>query len=285
MPVSRIGVIGLGLLGSAIAERLLDSDFDVLGFDVDSERVAGLASAGGSGAGSAEEVAAACRRVVLSLPDSRVVRAVLEGIPAQSLTGRLVMDTTTGAPSDAVAFGRMLHALEGHYLDTPIGGSSEQVRQRDAIVIAGGDAAALDRCLPVLECLGRRVFRAGGCGSGSTMKLAVNLVLGLHRAVLAEGLSFARHCGLSPAMALEILKAGPAHSVVMDRKGDRMLNQDFAPEARLSQHLKDVLLILAEGERHGARLPLSETHSALLRTARALGYGPADNSAVIKAYE
>lgn len=285
VPESRIGVIGLGLLGSAIAERLLASGFDVLGFDISTQRMASLDSAGGSRAESAAEVANACGHLVLSLPDSGVVRTVLEEIPFGCLAGRLVMDTTTGAPSDSVAFGRMLEAAGGHYLDTPVGGSSDQVRRQEAIVIAGGDDAALERCLPVLNCLGRRVFHVGPCGSGSSTKLVTNLVLGLNRAVLAEGLSFAKRCGLSPKGTLEVLKAGPAHSVAMDRKGHRMLSEDFAPEARLDQHLKDVLLILAEGERHGSKLPLSETHSMLLRAASALGFGGADNSAVIKAFE
>lgn len=285
MPAESIGLVGLGLLGTAIAERLLASGFAVLGFDKEEERLANLVMIGGEPVGSATEVARSCMRLVLSLPDSTVVRGVLEGIDAAALSGRLVMDTTTGAPEDAAAFGRILEARGGRYLDTAIGGSSDQVRRREAIVIAGGDADALDRCMPVVKCLGRKVFHAGPCGSGSSMKLVLNLVLGLNRAVLAEGLSFASRCGLSPDQALDILKAGPAHSRAMDRKGAKMLREEFSAEARLSQHLKDVHLILAEGQRHGARLPLSEQHAALLEIAEAMGFGTADNSAVIKAFD
>ncbi len=285
MPAESIGLVGLGLLGTAIAERLLASGFAVLGFDKEEERLANLVTIGGEPVGSATEVARSCMRLVLSLPDSTVVRGVLEEIDAAALSGRLVMDTTTGAPEDAAAFGRILEARGGRYLDTAIGGSSDQVRRREAIVIAGGDADALDRCVPVVKCLGRKVFHAGPCGTGSSMKLVLNLVLGLNRAVLAEGLSFASRCGLSPDQALDILKAGPAHSRAMDRKGAKMLGEEFSAEARLSQHLKDVRLILAEGQRHGARLPLSEQHATLLEIAEAMGFGTADNSAVIKAFD
>lgn len=285
MPADRIGLIGLGLLGSAIAERLHACGFSVHGFDIDNQRLAAFSRSGGESGESVEDVVRTCDRIVLSLPDSTVVTGLLEAIDPACLAARHVMDTTTGAPEDAAAFGRILEAAGGHYLDTTIGGSSDQVRRHEAIVIAGGDSGALDRCMPVLRCLGCRVFHTGECGSGSSMKLVLNLVLGLNRAVLAEGLSFAQRCGLSPDQALEILKAGPAYSQAMDRKGRKMLREEFLPEARLSQHLKDVRLILAEGQRHAARLPLTEQHAALLEAAEDMGFGSADNSAVIKAFD
>ena len=117
------------------------------------------------------------------------------------------------------------------------------------------------------------------------MKLVLNLVLGLNRAVLAEGLEFARASGIDPAVALEILKSGPAYSRAMEAKGEKMLTGDFEPEARLSQHLKDVRLILAYGEKLGAKLPLSALHRELLEAAETAGFGGADNSAIIKAFQ
>ncbi|MDA0207250.1 MAG: NAD-binding protein [Acidobacteria bacterium] len=131
----------------------------------------------------------------------------------------------------------------------------------------------------------RRTFFLGPCGSGSRMKLVLNLAPGLHRAVLAEALTFAKRCGLSREQALEILQAGPAYSKAMDIKGQKMLQENFEPEARLSQHLKDVRLILAAGERCDAKLPLSEVHRVLLESTQAASYGTSDNSAVIKAFE
>lgn len=113
----------------------------------------------------------------------------------------------------------------------------------------------------------------------------LNLVLGLNRAVLAEGISFAKSSGIDAALALEILKAGPAYSKAMDVKGKKMLSGDFAPEARLSQHLKDVGLILEQARKQGRSLPLSELHRTLLEKAEAAGYGAADNSAILKAWD
>lgn len=281
----RVGLIGLGLLGSAIAGRLLDSGYEVHGFDIDDARLGSLTALGGGALGSAEDVARRCDRLLFSLPDSNVSSDVLRSIERHLQEGTLVMDATTGSPDDAEAFGEVLAKRGCHYLDTTVGGSSDLVRRGEAIVIAGGDASALERCLPVLRTFARRVFLTGPCGTGARMKLVLNLVLGLHRAVLAEGLSLTSSFGLSREQALEVLRDGPAYSVAMDHKGEKMLRGDFAPQARLSQHLKDVRLILECAKSKGVRLPLSERHAALLERAESMGFGDADNSAVIKAFD
>jgi 3-hydroxyisobutyrate dehydrogenase len=117
------------------------------------------------------------------------------------------------------------------------------------------------------------------------MKLVVNLVLGLNRAVLAEGLTLARHLELDLPQTLAVLKAGAAYSTVMDAKGAKMLSGDFAPQARLSQHAKDVRLILAAAGQSGVDLPLSQVHRELLERALAAGLGELDNSAIFRAFE
>jgi 3-hydroxyisobutyrate dehydrogenase-like beta-hydroxyacid dehydrogenase len=151
-------------------------------------------------------------------------------------------------------------------------------------VLAGGSTRTFAMCRDVFDCFARQVFYVGPCGSGARMKLVVNLVLGLNRAVLAEGLAFARSVGVSPERALEILKTGAAYSHVMDTKGAKMLRGDFTPQAKLSQHLKDVRLILSLGKKSGAELPLSKLHRQLLERLEAAGCGTLDNSAIIKAF-
>jgi 3-hydroxyisobutyrate dehydrogenase-like beta-hydroxyacid dehydrogenase len=116
------------------------------------------------------------------------------------------------------------------------------------------------------------------------MKLVVNLVLGLNRAVLAEGLTFAQRIGIEPRQTLEVLMAGPAFSRIMETKGEKMLRGDFTAEARLAQHHKDVKLILDEAARSDTDLPLSTLHEALLAGLVAAGAGDLDNSAIIKAF-
>ena len=116
------------------------------------------------------------------------------------------------------------------------------------------------------------------------MKLVVNLVLGLNRAALAEGLAFAVACGIEPARALEVLRAGVSYSAVMDTKGPKMIAGDFSPQARLSQHLKDVAIILDVAAKANMLLPLSATHYEILERAEEMGLGPLDNSAIVQVY-
>jgi 3-hydroxyisobutyrate dehydrogenase-like beta-hydroxyacid dehydrogenase len=115
------------------------------------------------------------------------------------------------------------------------------------------------------------------------MKLVTNLVLGLNRAALAEGLAFAESLGLDAAASLRVLRSSAAYSRVMDTKGEKMVQGEYTPQARLSQHLKDVRLIRAAGTSAGAELPLSAAHKALLERAVEMGLGDLDNSAVIEA--
>ncbi len=128
------------------------------------------------------------------------------------------------------------------------------------------------------------IFHCGPPGAGAKMKLVFNLVLGLNRAALAEGIAFAEACSLPPELTLEILQAGPAASTIMQRKGPKMLAREYTPEARLAQHHKDVRLILAEAAKAGIDLPLSTAHEAILQRAEALGFAESDNSALIEAY-
>jgi 3-hydroxyisobutyrate dehydrogenase-like beta-hydroxyacid dehydrogenase len=195
-----------------------------------------------------------------------------------------ILDTTTGDPNDVESHAARLATRGVYYLDCEIGGSSRQAASGEAIVICGGDPQAFAGCQEILAAIGSNVFHTGPPGSGTRMKLALNIAIGLHRAVLAEALTFAERNGLDPALALRILKSGPAYSRAMDVKGAKMLSSDFTPEARLAQHLKDVRIILETGRQTGAHLPLSALHEQLLLQAVDLGLGASDNSAVIESF-
>ena len=280
-----LGLIGLGLVGSVLAERFQIAGFDVHGYDIDPAARLALAERGGTAHSTSSEVAKTCRRIVLSLPTTAIVQTVLAEIGPALQPGDILLDTTTGEPDTMAALGRSLAGRGIHYLDATIAGSSAQVRTGDVIVMLGGDCAAATACGDLVRAFAKRSYHLGPCGSGARMKLVVNLVLGLNRAVLAEGLAFAKACGVDPAAALELLAAGPTFSRVMETKGQKMLSHDFEPQARLSQHLKDVRLILAEAARHGAKTPLSDVHRVLLESLEAGGFGGEDNAAILRYFE
>jgi 3-hydroxyisobutyrate dehydrogenase-like beta-hydroxyacid dehydrogenase len=269
-------------MGSALAARLSHGGFPLRGFDQDARCAAAFAALGGEVVGDASAVLSACDVVLLSLPSHREVRAVLTEGAGHLRPGQIVVDTTTGEPDSAIESAWELATRKVFYLDATISGSSAQAREGDVIWMVGGEREAFDRCVELFRCVAREVIHAGTAGSGSKLKLVTNLVLGLNRAALAEGLALAGALNLDRAQTLAVLLKSAAYSRIMDTKGGKMISGDFTPVARLSQHLKDVRLMLAATP---LALPLSETHRVLLEKAVALGYGELDNSAIIKAIE
>jgi 3-hydroxyisobutyrate dehydrogenase-like beta-hydroxyacid dehydrogenase len=283
--VRSVGLVGVGLLGLALTERLIGAGFRVLGYDLLETRRHELVALGGVAVATSAEVFQQCDIVVLCLPDSSVVASVLDGAQPDLRQGLLLVDTTTGDPFDTAALGNSLSSRGVEYLDATVAGSSAVVRGGAAIVMAGGSERAFHAAGGVLGAFASGVFHVGPCGSGARMKLVVNLVLGLNRAALAEGLTLAKSLGLDPAAALEVLRSGAAYSQAMDDKGAKMLAGDFSPQARLAQHLKDVRLMLDAAARTGTELPLSKLHRTLLERAETAGLGELDNSAIFRVFE
>ncbi len=281
---AQVGLIGIGLLGTALAERLIRHDVTVLGFDIDPTRRDALAAMGGVASNDVAGLLSSCKVVFLSLPTSDVARDVLEQNAALLQADLTIVDTTTGDPGEMCAIGAFLSQRGVDYIEATVAASSAQLRVGSGALLIGGDEAAVARLEPLLKLILDQSFYLGEVGSASRFKLVHNLMLGLHRAVLAEGLTFAEALGFNPATTLEILQQTPAVSGVMATKGKKMVMADFVPQARLSQHRKDVDLILSEAERAGTKTPLSEIHRAILEQAEALGLGELDNSAVIEVF-
>jgi len=279
-----IGLIGLGLMGTALAERLRGGGLDVWGCDINPARNDLLVALGGKST-SGMEIASACDRILLSLPDSDAVEAVLADIGPSLAAERIIIDTSTGDPERAMTIGKRLAERAVSYLDATISGSSQQVREGQAVVLAGGPSAAFESCQDLFRLFARRWFHLGPCGSGSQMKLVSNLVLGLNRAALAEGLWLGKVLGLDMETVLTVLRESMAYSRIMDTKGEKMIRGDFEPQARLSQHHKDVRLMLKAAAGAGTDLPLTQAHARLLELAERAGCGALDNSAIIRAFE
>jgi 3-hydroxyisobutyrate dehydrogenase-like beta-hydroxyacid dehydrogenase len=284
-PQRTVGQVGLGLLGSAIAERLLAAGFSVQGFDLDSQKQNQFAAIGGTTPTYLDGLFQSCKTVLLCLPSSDVVVDLLADFEPV-LDQHILIDATTGRPEQMISLAQQLKERHGvDYVEATVAGSSGQMRSGSATLFLGGDPDVIQSVRPMLDALTSHHFHLGAVGSASRFKLVHNLILGLNRAVLAEGLSFAESLGFSPARALDILKKTPAASAVMETKGEKMAHRDWKPEARLSQHLKDVQLILELAEECGAPVPLSEVHRELLERSEQLGFGDADNSAVLEGFQ
>jgi 3-hydroxyisobutyrate dehydrogenase-like beta-hydroxyacid dehydrogenase len=280
-----IGIIGLGLVGTAIAERLLEAGEAVCGFDLKPERCDHLRACGGAIAASPAELAKQTRLLVLAVFDDGDIERALwgeQGVMYATARPEVIVSTTTSDPERVVATARRASAEGVPILDATISGTSVQVRKRDSVMMIGGDAKAVALATHLFEIVAKQWFHVGDAGAGARAKLVINLVLGLNRAALGEGLAFAERLGLDTNALMGVLKASAAYSQVMDTKGDKMLKRDYTVQGRLSQHAKDVTLILAQAKRLGMHLPMSTLHDALLQQAIADGDGEIDNSAVVE---
>jgi len=281
MDAQNVGMIGLGLMGTALTERLIEAGYTVWVHNRTREKAEPLLA---RGARWADNPLAICDRVLISLYTTDTVEEVLGRLMDGLRPGQILIDTTTGAPEQTARLGARLAERGVQYLDAPISGSSEQTRRGEATAIVGGPRQAFEACRDLLDCCVRETIFAGPCGSGAKMKLVSNLVLGLNRAALAEGIVFAQTLGLGLEAALQVLMNSMAYSRIMDTKGRKMIEGDFRTQARLTQHLKDLRLILEAATVAGQPLPLTDVHRQLLEAAEAAGFGDADNSAVIRAY-
>jgi 3-hydroxyisobutyrate dehydrogenase-like beta-hydroxyacid dehydrogenase len=284
MSSKPIGVVGLGLMGSALTERLIGAGLGVAGFDVDAERQRGWWHLGGVGAASLAELAGLCDVIFLAVFDTAQVEQVVEDglLPtAGPGSGKIILCTSTCDPDRISALARRVAQHGIHFLDTPISGTSEQVRQGSGVALVGGDAGTLDEVANILGAVFPSYFYMGPAGSAGRAKLAINLILGLNRLALAEGLVFAERLGLEPTRFLEVARQAASYSQVMDTKGPKMVRGDFSAEGRARQTLKDVELMLAQARKVGQDLPLAQLNAEILQACLRNGEGDQDNSIVI----
>ncbi|WP_128971098.1 NAD(P)-dependent oxidoreductase [Bradyrhizobium tropiciagri] len=277
-----VGMIGLGLMGSALSARLIDAGVGVIGFDVDAAKTDGLRASGAEFAAFAADVAARCRTIVIAVYDAAEVKGLLPDL-ANAALPPLVICTTTCAPGEITAIAEFAARSRLAFIEAPISGTSADVRSGTATALVAGDPNAIAAAAATLDILCPQRINVGAIGNASRTKLAINLILQNNRAALAEGIALAEAFGLDGAAFLATARQSAAYSKVMDSKGPKMLARDFSPQSHIAQTLKDAELILREAGRHGLPLPLTSAQAELLRAAIALLGPDSDSAAVIEA--
>jgi len=275
-----IGLVGLGLMGEVYARRLIAAGFAVVGFDVDAAKNERLARIGVR-AGSLADIARDCDPIVLAVFSTDQVEEVVERALVPAAAGKIVICTSTCDPDRVAALAARV-ADRLRFLEVPVSGTSEQVRQGDGVGLVGGDEKIAADAAAALDALFPKRFHIGKVGDGGRAKLAVNLILGLNRLALAEGLVFAARLGLDPAAFLQVARGSAAASQVMDTKGPKMVGGNFTPEGRVRQTLKDAHLMLDQARKVGQQLPLLSVHADVLEACQRHGEGERDNSIIIE---
>ena len=285
MKNSPVAIVGLGLMGEVYAKRLLDARIPVVGFDIDPARRARLNEIGGRAVNSIAELAAPARCIIIAVFNTDQVADVIENHLLPALgdgSNKIVLCMSTCDPDQVAALAARVMPRGIRYLDVPVSGTSDQVQRGDGVALIGGDSAIAGEVTDVFDALFARRFHVGKIGDGGRAKLAVNLILGLNRLALAEGLVFAERLGLDPAAFLDVARGSASYSQVMETKGPKMVSGDFSPEGRAKQTLKDVQLMLGQAAGVGQKLAMLEVHAAVLEACVRAGEADLDNSVIIE---
>ena len=286
----RVGVIGCGLMGTACARRLIDAHFEVLAHDVERTRVEAIAKLGVRPAASLGDVVAACETLVVAVFNTDQVEQVLTAAGDMIKNGgsamgpRTAICVSTCDPDRLAALAGRVSACGMRFLEAPISGTSRQVAEGHGVGLIGGERSIMDNAAPVLDAICPKRYYLGATGNGSRAKLAVNLILGLNRAALAEGLVFAERLGLDRSAFLDVARGSAAYSQVMDVKGAFMARREYRnPQSRVDQSLKDFRLMLAQAQTVGQALPFASVYASLLEDCMKHGEGEWDNAAIAEA--
>ena len=288
--MTRVGVIGCGLMGSACARRLMQAHFEILAYDVDQAKLAAIAETGARPAASIAELATACDTLVIAVFNTEQVEQVIEGAGGvldatkSAPQPRILICVSTCDPDRLAALAARAASRGAQFLEVPISGTSRQVADGAGVGLIGGERAVMDRAAAVLEAVCPRRYYLGDAGNGSRAKLAVNLILGLNRAALAEGLVFAERLGLDRAALLEVARGSAAYSQAMDIKGPLMARREYRnPQSRVDQSLKDFRLMLDQARAAGQELPFAGVYAQMLEDCMQHGEAEWDNAAIAEA--
>ena len=285
---STIGVVGLGLLGHAVAARLIAAGQRVIGYDVVSERGAALKALGGEAAASVAAVAGNAELVCTLLPSLAAVEDVIlgaDGIVKSARPGATVVQMSTISPTLTERLAREVTARDLGFLDCPVSGTSGMVERGQGVIFVGGERALFDRWQAVLDTILPRPIHVGRAGQAMTLKLVANLLVALHSAAAAEALTMARRAGLDLGLVLEVLGSGAATSRMLEVRGPLIAKGEFPAQMKLDLFMKDLHLIQDAARDVGAPLPLTDVAERLYGSVASEGHGGEDLAVVVRAIE
>jgi 3-hydroxyisobutyrate dehydrogenase-like beta-hydroxyacid dehydrogenase len=286
--MTTVGIVGLGLLGSAIASRFIKAGHAVVGFDILPARVAALTAMGGKAAPSAAAVAQSAEAVCTLLPSlAAAEKAVLgrDGILAGARPDLTVIQMSTISPALTERLAREVTRKGLGFLDCPVSGTTSMIERGDGSFLVGGERALYERWRPVLESALPRVVHIGRVGQAMTLKLVANLLVALHSAAAAEALTLARKAGLDLDLALDVLNSSAAASVMLKVRGPMVIRNEFPAQMKLDLFMKDIHLMQEAAAAVGAPLPFTDLAERLYAAAQAAGHGAEDLAVVVTAIE
>ncbi|MDG3063380.1 NAD(P)-dependent oxidoreductase [Thauera mechernichensis] len=284
----EVGFIGLGLMGRPMALNLIKAGHRV---HVWSRRRASMEPLLAAGAGDCESAADVARRAAVTIsmvadaPDVEQVTLGPAGVAEAAGAGHIHIDMSTIAPAAAQSIAARLAARGVTALDAPVSGGEVGAIAGSLTIMAGGDADAFARVLPLLEAMGRSITRIGDAGAGQVAKACNQILTGVGVAAVAEALNFAARSGVDAGRVREALLGGFAYSRILENHGQRMLERNFKPGFKAWMHQKDMRIVMEEAHRLGLALPSAAATTQLFNAMVGSGLGEDDSVAVLKLLE
>jgi 3-hydroxyisobutyrate dehydrogenase/glyoxylate/succinic semialdehyde reductase len=278
-----VGIIGLGIMGSAIAPNLVERGWKVIGFDIDAGRRAEMAKAGVVIAESAAQVARDAPIIMTSLPTPKAVMDVAQSIADSGQPPRIVVELSTLTLADKLCFEEILKKAGHIALDCPLSGTGAQARMRDLVVYASGDSQAITQCTSLFADFAKQSADLGAFGNGSRMKFVANHLVAIHNVATAEAMVLAEHAGLDPQMVVDLVGPGAGGSRMFQMRAPMMVERSYEPATmKVSTWKKDMAIIAEFAEDVGCETPMFTLTQPVYTEAMAMGLGDQDTASVFE---
>ncbi|MBB2199463.1 MAG: 2-hydroxy-3-oxopropionate reductase [Gluconacetobacter sp.] len=285
--MSKIGFIGLGIMGRPMADHLLTAGHTLFIRNTGTPPQE-LLDKGARACRSGSEVAGQADIIITMVPDTPDVEEVLfgpEGVAEGLTPGKIVVDMSSISPIATKAFARRINELGCDYLDAPVSGGDVGAKAASLTIMVGGPDAAFETVKPIFERMGKNITLVGGNGDGQTTKVANQIIVALTIEAVGEALLFASKAGADPARVRQALMGGFASSRILEVHGERMVKRNFAPGFRIALHQKDLNLALQGARSLGVSLPNTATCQELFNAAVAAGGEAWDHSGMVRVLE
>jgi 3-hydroxyisobutyrate dehydrogenase-like beta-hydroxyacid dehydrogenase len=284
----NIGIIGTGLMGSAIAERLIDRGFTVYVHNRTKQRSDALVRKGGISIGNPSDLGKKCNYVIISVTDGNAVKEILSGnngLIYSNNTQLSIIDTSTVLPGDSIYCADLMKRKGYAMIQAPIMGGPDATRKGDVISIVSGDKKIMDKCRRILTNFSKKIFYAGRRdGAANYLKLGLNLNIALIAISLSESIIFIKKSKIDPTIFLDILNSTYFKTGLSEVKGPKMIRNNFEPKFFLKNMLKDVQLLNECAKRNNASLSFSSLAEQYFRMAANRGYSELDYTAILKLF-
>jgi putative dehydrogenase len=278
-----VGILGLGIMGSAISRNLVERGWQVIGFDIDAGRRAEAAQANVTIAADAGQVAREAAIITTSLPSPAAVMDVAEIIAGSGQGQRIVVELSTLTLADKFRFEAILSKAGHIALDCPLSGTGAQAKNRDLIVYASGDSRAIAQCSNLFADFAKQSADLGAFGNGSKMKFVANHLVAIHNVATAEAMVLAERAGLDPKMVVDLVGPGAGGSRMFQMRAPMMVERVYEPATmKVSIWKKDMAIIAEFAEDVGCATPMFTLTQPVYTDAMAMGLGDQDTAAVFE---